>query len=107
LRRLFIGWKDHLRRERAAEALARDESAEVRSVAAYALAATSTDITKKKDVKILLETLQDEFEDAAVRGAAYDALLILHRKPDFPTKRRCFNPEADVDWNWVQSLTIR
>ncbi len=107
LRRLFVVWKNHVRREHAVEALATDESSGVRAVAAYALAATATDGTKERDVHTLANTLENEGEDVTVRAAAYDALLILHRKPEFPTKRRPFDPQTDIDWNWVRSLTTR
>jgi vesicle coat complex subunit len=107
MRRLFVGWRDRQWRARAVDALRADEAPEVRSVAAYAVAATSVDATYKQDVGDLIGVLKDEDEDPLVRGAAYDALLILHRRPEFPTKRRQFDADADVDWGWVQSLMDR
>jgi hypothetical protein len=107
LRRLFVGWKDHRRRARAVQALRSDEAPEVRSVAAYAIAATSLDSTWDEDVNQLIAVLEDESEEPAVRSAVYDALLILARNPDFPTKKREFDPRKDVDWDWVNDMRRR
>ena len=104
MRRLFVVWKDPLRREHVVEALSADESSGVRAVAAYALAATAIDETKERDVHALIQALKNDDEDPAVRAAAYDALLILHRNREFPTRRRTFDPKSDVDWSWVRSL---
>jgi hypothetical protein len=45
-----------------------------------------------------------------VRRAAYNALLILHRKGAgeggwaFPSYKSEFDPVRNVDWGWVSSL---
>ena len=72
--------------------------------AAYGVAATSRPETLQEDVGALLEVLLDEARPREVRGAAYDALLILHRRTSFPSKRRSFEPERDVDWDWITEL---
>ena len=104
MRTLLVIWKDQEWRERAVVAITSDDVPEVRSTAAYAVAATSTDVTRQSDIRLLLGVLKDEHAGPPVRAAVYDALLILNRKPDFATTRREFNPREDVDWDWVESL---
>jgi len=104
MRTLFVSWKDQQWRDRALAAVTSDEVPEVRSTAAYAVAATSTNVTRQDDTRLLLGVLEDEHAELPVRAAAYDALLILNRKSDFPTKKRKFNPQEDIDWHWVRSL---
>ncbi len=104
MRTLLVSWKDQQWRDRAVAAIHSDDVPEVRSTAAYAVAATSTDATRRGDTQLLLGVLEDEHAELPVRAAAYDALLILNRKPDFPTRTRDFNPREDVDWHWVRSL---
>jgi HEAT repeat protein len=111
LRILLTRWKDREVRPKAISALQSDPAPNVRSAAAFAISATASDSSRSTDTRILLNVLRNETEDLNVRGAAYDALLILHRqtgeaggKWPFPTKRRDFDPERDVDWLWVQRL---
>lgn len=105
LRILVTRWKDEAYRGLAAQMLVVDPAPNVRGAAAYALAAVADDSTRSEHTKLLLRSLLNELEDLNVRGAIYDALLILHRRPAFPTKQRDFNPTVDVDWQWVNSLT--
>jgi HEAT repeat protein len=104
LRILLTRWKDQEFRGYAISALQQDPAASVRSAAAFAIASTSQSGTRAEDIKALVTILLDEDEDLDVRAAAYDALLILHRRPTFPTKKRTFNPAADVDWPWIATL---
>lgn len=104
LRILVTRWKLEPYRQRAAEMLNSDESPDVRGAAAYALAAVATDTTRGEHTRLLLATLRKMDEDCNVRGAAYDALLILYRNPAFPTRKRDFDPALDVDWQWIGSL---
>lgn len=104
VRTLFVSWKDQQARDLAVNAIRSDDAPEVRSTAAYAIAATSTAATRLADIRVLLDVLTDEREQLAVRAAAYDALLILHRRPDFPSKRQEFDPHRDVDWAWLRGL---
>jgi HEAT repeat protein len=104
MRTLFVGWKAHGWRDRAISALTADESPEVRRTAAYGVAATTSDATRSRDTQQLLAVLENADEGLSVRGAAYDALLILYRKPAFPSLKRTFDPDRDVDWAWVRSL---
>jgi HEAT repeat protein len=104
LRVIAIRWKVKEGRTHALEMLSADPAPGVRGAAAYALAALADLSTVAEDTKRLLGSLLDTTEQPNVRGAAYDALLIVQRKPNFPTKRRDFDPEADVDWPWINVL---
>ena len=104
LRILVTRWKDHAFRGNAAQTLRFDPDPEVRAAAAFALASVSADGDRLEDTQLLLEMLHDEAQEATVRGAAYDALLVLYRKPEFPTKKRDFDASLDVDWAWVKAL---
>jgi AcrR family transcriptional regulator len=111
LRILGTRWKDAGIRPRVIAALKSDIASNVRSAAAFAIASSSTAITRKSDSALLVMLVKDEAEDLDVRAAAYDALLILHRgvwqngKWTLPTKQRAFDPVKDVDWRWIECLT--
>jgi HEAT repeat protein len=98
LRILLTRWKDRSFRSQAVNMLRLDAEVMVRSAAAFGMASVSTEASRAEDTRLLLEILLD------VRSAAYDALLILYRNPAFPTKRRDFDPAADVDWQWIGTL---
>jgi hypothetical protein len=104
LRILVTRWKDAEYRNRAAEMLFSDAAPNVRSAAAYALASIANESMRSSHTLFLVKSLLDEGEEPNVRGAAYDALLILHRMPAFPTKKRDFRPDIDIDRSWVNSL---
>jgi HEAT repeat protein len=104
VRILVTRWKEETYRGRAAEMLISDEAPDVRGAAAYALAAVANDATRIEDTKLLCGVLLNSHEEPNVRGAAYDALLIMYRNPAFPTKMRDFDPDLDVDWQWVRLL---
>lgn len=105
IRILVTRWKLERYLNRAAEMLVSDEAPDVRGAAAYALAAAAIDATRAEHTRLLLDTLRNTDEVPNVRGAAYDGLLILYRNPAFPTKKRDFDPDLDVDWQWVESLS--
>lgn len=110
LRILGTRWKDPGARPRILAVIRDDPAPEVRSAALIALAACASEGTRITDTRLLVGRLADEGEDTGVRGAAYDALIILYRKKakdgswPFPTARRAFDPLRDVDWDWVRSL---
>jgi HEAT repeat protein len=105
IRILITRWKLEKYRDRAAEMLVSDEAPDVRGAAAYALGSVASNATRAEHTRLLLDTLRNRDEEPNVRGAAYDALLILHRNPAFPTKKREFDPHLDVNWQWVDSLS--
>jgi hypothetical protein len=110
LRVLVTHWKDNGARPIAFEALASDPAPSVRSAAAFAVAASANEATRAADTRRLVRALRQEGEDLEVRAAAYDALLILHRRTaeggrwPFPSTKKDFEPEQDVDWVWISSL---
>lgn len=106
LRILVTRWKDESFRRKAIAMLRFDPGTNVRSAAAYAIAGSSSAGSHWDDTILLVDRLVDSTEEVNVRGAAYDALLILHRKPAFPTKMRPFDPQADVDWEWIEKLPV-
>jgi hypothetical protein len=64
---------------------------------------------RTEDSRLLLDILRDEGQEIQVREAAYDALIILHRKGageggwPFPIHKSGFDPTRDVDWMWIRS----
>ena len=104
IRILVTRWKLERYLDRAADMLVSDKAPDVRGAAAYALAAAATETTRVKHTRLLLDSLRNTDEEPNVRGAAYDALLILYRNPAFPTKKRDFDPDLDADWQWVETL---
>ena len=104
VRILGVLWKVHDAHARLLDTLLYDPEAEVRGAASYAVVATSLPETRKRDVEALLGIVRDETQPPFVRGAAYDGLLILHQRRQFPKMTREFQPQKDVDWNWVASI---
>ncbi len=103
-RALFVGGKNAEHRAQALELVRRDPEVAVRSTAAYGIAATSNPATSDSDSALLASLVRDENENAEVRRSAYEALLILFRRPTFPAMNRAFNPAQDVDWKWLNSV---
>lgn len=103
-RAVFVKWKERKLRELALTAIAADVAPEVRAVAAFAVAATSDDDSRRTDTRTLIAKLEDPDELPLVKAAVYDALLILHRRSTFPSKASTFDSNVDIDWNWVFDL---
>jgi hypothetical protein len=82
----------------------RDPISEVRRVAAFGIASISLESTRKEDVRALLERFLDEWEAIAVRGAAYEAMVLIYHRRDFPPVMREIDVHRDVDWPWIDSL---
>lgn len=102
-RALFVRAKHGEERETLVAMLTNDPAIEVRCVAAYGLAATSAPGSLSADSRLLASIVENEGEDLEVRGSAYDALLILHRRAAFPSKKHQFNPARDIDWEWMRA----
>jgi HEAT repeat protein len=107
IRRLFVHLKDTSHHEDVVTAFQSDSHAEARRAAAFGIAATSTETSRPADVKVLTQQLLNENEEKWVRGAAYEALLIMHGRTDFPPPSRDIDLIKDVDWNWVRDLQAR
>ena len=88
----------------AKQMLESDRHIEVRARAAYAIAATADEQTRRTDALLLLKTTENEHEDAEVRRAAYEALLLLFNRPDFPDAAEDFLPHDQIDWEWIAEL---
>jgi len=104
LRCVAVRWKDPRARTAALHVIRNDPEEAVRAIAAYALAATTVGPADKEVLGELLAHVRDSAESPHVRGAAYEALLIIHKRPAFPPLNRTFNPEVDIDWRWLGQL---
>ncbi|HEX8321517.1 HEAT repeat domain-containing protein [Longimicrobium sp.] len=110
IRVLATRWKDESARLRAFDMLRNDPTPMVRSAAAFAIGGTSTSASRNRDTRLLLSVLRDVAQPMDVRRAAYDALIIAHRKGagekswPFPSHRSEFDPVRSVDWEWLRSL---
>lgn len=99
---LCITWADGRYRDRLTALLGEDDDFGVRGRAAFALACVSGPETRGEDVAILSGMLRDPSEDRLARRAAHEGLLLLGGRRDFPAR---FDPDRDVDWDWVAGLT--
>lgn len=101
---LYVRWSDKKSRVRLVTVLRDDDDFGVRTRAAFALACISDHATRAEDVSILSRLLRDRAEDPETRRAAYEGLLLIAGRHDFPEKTSHFDPERDVDWGWVAQL---
>jgi HEAT repeat protein len=90
----------------AVRAISRDGDEYVRAKAAFGIAATSTDETRREDLVLLLRVLRNEHETNEVRRSAYEALLMLFGSPEFPDSIDDFDPATDVDWGWIREIEM-
>jgi HEAT repeat protein len=104
---MFVTGRLVQHRSAALRALSRDADEGVRAKAAYAIAATASDETLHDDMPLLLRALRNEHEVPEVRRAAYEALLLIFRHPEFPDSLEEFDPQVNVDWVWVRQLELR
>ena len=104
IRKLYVWWTDKESRDQAVAALTHDSHYGVRRVAAFGVASTSDEQTRRDDTRLLLQTFLNESEDIAVRGAAYESLLLMNGRNDFPPVKREIDPTLDVDWGWIAAL---
>lgn len=103
-RRLLVHLKsreDHLI---AVRSVVNDADPEVRRAAAFGVAATSGSASAHLDRKLLASVVSDAREEDAVRGAAYEALVILDGRGNLQPLTRDVDLARDVDWHWVRSL---
>jgi len=101
---VFVLWRMTEQRHVAVQLLQRDRHDEVRSASAFAIAAISSDATRRDDVRLLLAIVDNEAESIELRRSAYEGLLLLFQRPDFPNALGAFDPVHDVDWQWVKEL---
>jgi hypothetical protein len=103
-RRLFVHLRDEEHRGVAQDAILHDPAPGVRRVAAFAIASTSSAASREDDSRLLLHSFLDSDEVIAVRGAAYEGLLLVYGRMDFPPVKRDLQLETDVDWDWIGQL---
>lgn len=101
---LFVTGRICEMRPLAVNAFTSDCEESVRATAAFAIAATSSDDSRLVDVQTLLPAVKSAEEPPEVRRAAYEALLIIFRRSDFPDPVEDFNPASDIDWPWIAQL---
>lgn len=99
----FVRWHLKEHRQVAQTALKEDNDERVRSAAAYAVAATTSDATRHTDIQMLLQVL-DANDSNEVKRAGYEGLLLLMGRPDFPDSISEFEPTKHIDWEWVAEL---
>lgn len=104
VRRLFVHLEDTEYRGHAIAAVRSDPEPSVRRAAAFAVASTSSAESQIDDQRVLLHVLLNEDETSFVRGAAYEGLLLMHGRRDFPPVNREIDFLRDIDWQWVGSL---
>ena len=56
------------------------------------------------ELRMLIGTLKDKRELEIVRGAAYEALLLLFSNNRFPPANRDIDLSRDVDWKWIDAI---
>ena len=56
---------------------------------------------------LLLRALRNEHEQNEVRRAAYESLLLLYEREDFPDSLVEFDPAEDVDWLWIKQVEAK
>lgn len=104
LRLLLITWKLSEFRQAALDALAFDADDDVRITAAFSVASVSRSSTSADDTRALLAVLDDVSNPVELVRAAYEGLLLVHRKIDFPPLNRSFDSKRDVNWEWIRQL---
>jgi HEAT repeats len=104
VRILGILWKAREAHAGLLNAMLHDPEPEVRGAASYAVVATSSSSSRKNDVNALLAILRDDTQPTFVRGTAYDGLLILHQRRQFPSMTKEFQPTRDIDWDWIAAV---
>lgn len=102
---LFVEWKDSTHRSLAIDLLEHDANDEVRAAAAYAVAGTTTEETQRGDTRLFVSALEAD-ASSEVQRAAYEGLLIMFRRPDFPDALADFDSEKAVDWAWIEEVKL-
>jgi hypothetical protein len=101
---LLLAFRDASQRWRAVSAVKEDTDFGVRAQAALSLSSVSTNATRDEDARLLIDRLLDEMEHLSTRRSAYDALLLLYGRREFPTRSRSLDLTREVDWAWIQML---
>lgn len=91
-------------RHSTVRSLSRDAAEGVRAKAAYGIAATADEDSRREDLALLVRVLRNEHESPEVQRAAYEGVLLMLRRPEFPDSLEEFDPGRDVDWKWIREL---
>jgi HEAT repeat protein len=86
------------------EMLQFDDEPSVRRTAAYAIAALGKESTRLADTQLLLDVLRNSSEEEDVRRAAYEGLLLLHERKDFPPINREVSARTLMQDPWLRGL---
>lgn len=103
-RKVFVHWRVSGQRSRAIQMALRDPADDVRTTAVFGIAALSGPGTISEDTQVLIRLLRDTDEDAELRRAAYESLLLIHGTRPIPPVNRSLDFERDVDWQWISAL---
>jgi HEAT repeat protein len=106
VRRLFVHWRDLETRHLVLDMLAHDPDESVRSASAFGVASTSTRDSLIGDTRALLKIFGDEAQPLELRRSAYEALLLIYDRRDFPPVKGELDLAKDVDWDWIRSLQV-
>lgn len=101
---LFVRGKRYELHALAARTLSRDADEGVRAAAALGLAAISSPATRIEDTKLLLRAVRNTHESGEVRRCAYEALLLMYARTDFPSSLTVFDPSEHIDWGWLEGV---
>jgi HEAT repeat protein len=104
LRVAAIHWTLQDVREKSVEMLQFDNEPSVRRTAAYAIAALANESTRLADTKLLLDVLRNSTEPEEVRRAAYEGLLLLHGRKEFPPMNREVSASTLMEDPWLREL---
>jgi HEAT repeat protein len=103
-RRLLVHLKSTAHHDIACHSLVADSESEVRRVAAFGVAATASRVTRETAERLLARVVANQDEETEVRGAAYEALVLMAFRPGLPPLTRDVDLQRDVDWTWVMAL---
>jgi HEAT repeat protein len=90
----------------AVRSLSRDADEGVRARAAYGIAATTSEASRREDLALLVRVLRNAHESPEVQRAAYEGLLLMFHRPEFPDSLEEFDATRDVDWDWIGEMEL-
>jgi HEAT repeat protein len=93
-------------RQYAVRSLSRDADEGVRATAAFGIEATTSDASRREDLSLLVRVLRNAHESPEVQRAAYEALLLMFHRPEFPDSLEDFDVRRHVDWDWIGELEL-
>jgi hypothetical protein len=104
LRVAAISWTLDELHEKSMEMLRFDDEPSVRRTAAYAIAALAKESSRLADTELLLDVLRNSSEQEEVRRAAYEGLLLIHGRKNFPPMNRDVSARSLMQDPWLREL---